>query len=88
MFLLPCVPDAVQREALAKRCTADPGPPQTRALPGLQRTTIVRGRRGVDALKVLRCAQDTEYHSQRKLLRQVAPIRIELVDQSTLAASA
>jgi hypothetical protein len=27
----PCVPDAVQREHLAKRCTADPGPFQTRS---------------------------------------------------------
>jgi hypothetical protein len=32
------VPDAVQRAALAERCTADPGPPQTETVPGLQRT--------------------------------------------------
>jgi Autographiviridae endonuclease VII len=40
--LLPtsrCVPDAVQRGALAERCTADPGPPQTVTVPGLQRST-------------------------------------------------
>src|SRR5712692_5188399 len=33
------VPDAVQREALAERCTADPGPPQSVTVPGLQRTS-------------------------------------------------
>ena len=33
------VPDAVQRGALAERCTADPGPPQTGTIPVLQRTT-------------------------------------------------
>ena len=34
------VPDAVQREALAERCTADPGPPNSEfvVIPGLQRT--------------------------------------------------
>ena len=31
------VPDAVQR--VTERCTADPGPPQTGTVPGLQRTT-------------------------------------------------
>src|SRR6516164_6511626 len=35
----------------AKRCTADPGPPQTVTVPGLQRTTSLRF--------VLRCARDT-----------------------------
>jgi hypothetical protein len=37
-----CVPDAVQREALAERCSAGPGPFQTLGsgtVPGLQRTT-------------------------------------------------
>jgi Recombination endonuclease VII len=33
------VPDAVQRAALAERCTADPGPPRTVTVPGLQRST-------------------------------------------------
>ena len=33
------VPDAVQRGALAERCTADPGPPRIVTVPGLQRTT-------------------------------------------------
>jgi len=36
-----CVPAAVQREALAERCTAEPGPFQAPAfvtIPGLQRT--------------------------------------------------
>jgi hypothetical protein len=36
------VPDAVQREAFAKRCPAGPGPFQTQecgTVPGLQRTT-------------------------------------------------
>ena len=38
------VPDAVQREALAERCTADPGPPNSEfvVIPGLQRT-VTRG---------------------------------------------
>src|ERR1700730_6537214 len=35
----------------AKRCTADPGPPQIGTIPGLQRTTPLRF--------VLRCARDT-----------------------------
>jgi hypothetical protein len=48
----PCVPDAVQRAAAqissrnlrkldcaAERCTADPGPPRTVTVPGLQRST-------------------------------------------------
>jgi Recombination endonuclease VII len=35
----PHVPDAVQRGALAKRCTADPGPPRTVTVPVLQRST-------------------------------------------------
>jgi len=39
---ISCVPDAVQRERYAKRCTADPGPPQTGTVLGLQRTTIAR----------------------------------------------
>jgi Recombination endonuclease VII len=34
-----CVPDAVQRGALAERCTADPGPPRTVTVPVLQRST-------------------------------------------------
>jgi hypothetical protein len=33
------VPDAVQREALAERCTADPGPPRAVTVPVLQRST-------------------------------------------------
>jgi Recombination endonuclease VII len=35
----PRVPDAVQRRALAERCTADPGPPRTVTVPVLQRST-------------------------------------------------
>jgi hypothetical protein len=35
----PRVPDAVQRAALVKRCTADPGPPQIGTVPVLQRST-------------------------------------------------
>jgi hypothetical protein len=35
----PGVPDAVQRVALAERCTADPGPPRTVTVPVLQRNT-------------------------------------------------
>jgi hypothetical protein len=47
------VPDAVQREALAERCTADPGPPNSEfvAIPGLQRTVTLR--------VTLRCARET-----------------------------
>jgi hypothetical protein len=37
--------------AAAKRCIADPGPPQTAAVPGLQRTVTLRF--------TLRCARDT-----------------------------
>src|SRR5262245_61146757 len=35
----PRVPDAVQRVALAERCTAEPGPPRTVTVPVLQRST-------------------------------------------------
>jgi hypothetical protein len=45
------VPDAMQRERYAKRCTADPGPPQTGTVPGLQRT--------IPPSFMLRCARDT-----------------------------
>jgi hypothetical protein len=47
------VPDAVQREALAERCTADPGPPNSEfvAIPGLQRSVTLR--------VTLRCARET-----------------------------
>src|SRR6266540_1482161 len=40
---------AAQNEV--ERCTADPGPPQSGTIPGLQRTTTLRF--------VLRCARDT-----------------------------
>src|SRR5580700_5767840 len=46
-------PDAVQRVALAQRCTAEPGSFQTPELgtvPGLQRTTISAFTRVFDAL--------------------------------------
>ena len=33
------VPDAAQRETKWSGCAADPGPPRTRTVPGLQRTT-------------------------------------------------
>ena len=59
-----CVSDAVQREAAqiglrnprrpdyaAKRCTADPGPPQPLTIPGLQRIIPLRF--------MLRSARDT-----------------------------
>src|SRR5258708_39517727 len=35
-----CVPDAVQREALAERCSADPGPFQTFPLASGDRLTL------------------------------------------------
>jgi hypothetical protein len=50
------VADAVQRVALAERCTADPGTAtmtEFDTIPVLQRTTSLRF--------VLRCARDTRY---------------------------
>src|SRR5215831_7142850 len=48
---LSCVPDAVQRVTKVERCTADPGPPRTGTVPGLQRIIAL--------CFMLRCARDT-----------------------------
>jgi len=55
----PRVPDAVQRAALAERCTADPGPPKsafTRVFDALCRN----GPGSAAHHFVLRCARDTK----------------------------
>src|SRR5262249_5708618 len=47
---LPC-PGCGAARSEVERCTADPGPPRTGTVPGLQRSTSLRS--------VLRCARDT-----------------------------
>ena len=51
MQLIAC-PGCDAARAAAKRCIADPGPPRTGTVPGLQRTTRLR--------LALRCARDTK----------------------------
>src|SRR5882724_6856374 len=61
MQLIAC-PGCDAARAAAKRCIADPGPPRTGTVPGLQRTTRLR--------LALRCARDTKGDQVRSLVPQ------------------
>jgi len=54
----------MQRERYAKRCIADPGPPQTGTVPGLQRIIALRF--------MLRSARDTGVAAESRLILRSA----------------
>src|SRR6266849_4937862 len=78
------VPDAVQRPS---RCTAEPGP--TLALCNHGPRISSAPRRSCGALRSIRGARKRpEDVSEIQLVSQIAPIRVELLDQSDLPSAA